>query len=147
MVDKALAVLPDARPVCLGCLEDISSPFSNPNEFQGSSESKTCSSCGFPMCGKNDCDKSKWHSRHECYALAKADAANKLFKSASTINSEEFQEFELSPEIRINQFYHVIAILRFILAQQSCSNVIREQIELLMDHNDTRYLSKYAFAL
>ena len=147
MVDKALAVLPDAKPVCLGCLEDIPSPFRNQNELQDSYESKTCSTCGFPMCGKSDCDKSKWHSRHECSALAKADAANKLFKSASAQNAEEFQEFELSPEIRINQFYHVIAILRFILAQQSCSNVIREQIELLMDHNDTRYLFRYAFIL
>ena len=140
MVDKALAVLPDDKPVCLGCLEDVSCPLYNQIESLDSSEPPTCSKCSFPICGKADCDKSKWHSGNECSALTKAGAANKLFKNGTTNEAYEFQEIGLSPAIRINQFYHVIAILRFILAQQSCSKVIREQIQMLTDHNESRYL-------
>ena len=138
VVDKAVAILPDDKPVCLGCLEDISCPINNEKHNQNQSNRSTCQDCGFPTCGKIDCDRSKWHSKLECSALMKANAANKLFKNSTTSDEEEFYEFGLNPAIRINQFYHVVAILRFILARQTCLEVIKEQIEMLTDHNESR---------
>ena len=38
------------------------------------------------MCGEDDCDKNKWHSRYECAALKTAGAANKLFNNQSLKN-------------------------------------------------------------
>ena len=140
MVDKAMVIVPDANVVCLGCLKDISPPTENQDNSEFKMNSSVCPECSFPMCGKEDCDQSKWHSKYECLSLKKADAANKLFKNALMSNECESQESGLSPAIRIGQFYHVIAILRFILTQQNCSNVIKEQLQMLTDHNESRYV-------
>ena len=140
VVDKAMVIVPDAKVVCLGCLKDISSPIENLHDSGFSVKNSVCPGCNFPMCGKDDCDQSTWHSKYECLALKKADAANKLFKNLLMNNEDESQESAISPAKRISQFYHVIAILRFILAQQSSSDVIKEQIQMLTDHNESRYV-------
>jgi hypothetical protein len=140
MVDKAMVIVPGAKVVCLGCLNDVSPPTENQDNSEFSINSSVCPECCFPMCGKEDCDTNKWHSKYECLSLKKADAANKLFKNALMSNESESQEPGLSPEIRISQFYHVIAILRFILTQQNCSQVIKEQLQMLTDHNESRYV-------
>ena len=138
LVDKAVVVVPSDKPVCLGCLRNLQLPIDNVKNGACSIENTICSECNFPMCGKDDCDKNKWHSRYECAALKTADAANKLFNNATRDNDRECQESGLSPAIRMNQFYHVIAILRLILIQQDCSGVVKEQIQMLMDHNESR---------
>ena len=122
IVDKAMVIVPDAKLVCLGCLKDVSPPTENEHNNVFASNTYVCPECSFPMCSKDDCDQNRWHSKYECLSLKKADAAHKLFKNALMSNECEAQESGLSPAIRIGQFYHVIAILRFILTQQNCSN-------------------------
>ena len=136
--DKALAVVPNAEPVCLGCLRILPTSTNNLNNERYSEGNFVCEECKFPLCGKKDCDQTKWHSKYECFALKKADAANNLFKNASKNIDCDSEESGLSPAVRINQFYHVIAILRFILAQQNSSSEIKEQLQMLTDHNESR---------
>ena len=139
-MDRAIVIVPNDEPVCLGCLQSLSSPTVNPKDNYFSEERSVCQECKFPMCGRNDCDQKKWHSKNECLALMKADAANKLFRRDSLNDECESKESGLSPAIRINQFYHVIAILRFILITQSTSDVLKEQLQMLTDHNESRFV-------
>ena len=163
LVDRAVAVVPNDVPVCLGCLTRLppsssslnsADKVSNCDNNNTTSESKhKCQKCSFPFCGDAQCDVERWHSKLECEALEKSNAAEKLFRTllnsrdGATENAEHDDDddrnsvktdTELSPTVRINQFYHVIATLRLILAQEHASNMVKQQMGMLMDHNDTR---------
>ena len=137
IIDQAFVVVPNDKPVCLGCLANL--PSSEMKSTEDSIPNVFCSECKFPLCGKPDCDSDKWHSRYECVALKTANAADKLFKNTPQYNGGTSEESGLSPAMRVNQFYHVIAILRLILAQQNCTGAVKQQMEMLMDHNETRF--------
>ena len=54
--DKALAVVPNAEPVCLGCLRIISTSTNNLNNERYAESNFVCEECKFPLCGKKDCE-------------------------------------------------------------------------------------------
>ena len=114
VLDRALVILPDLEPVCLGCFADV----------DGNSR---CGRCSFPMCGAASCP-TELHGEAECGPFAAA-AVHKLVNG---------------PDAKATRFvYNAVGILRFLVAQrksQAEGSIWAEEMGKLQSHSQERYV-------